>query len=266
MYPRATAMDALAAVPAAAALVLDFDGVLAPIVANPEASAMPAESASSLARLAAVLGTVAVISGRPASFLLDRVRLPSVRLLGSYGMEQVTDGRLVLAPEAQAWLPAVDEARRSLTGEFGNQPGIRVEAKSASVAVHWRQAPDRVAAAGLVSDATALVAAATGLRLEPGKLVCELRPPIDIDKGSAVAALIAAVRPRAVAYAGDDLGDIPALQVVHEAGGYALVVDHGAETDPRLLAVADEVYPGTPGFASWLAALVLAAGAGDQPR
>jgi trehalose 6-phosphate phosphatase len=256
---RAAAIDALAALPAAAAVVLDFDGVLAPIVEDPEASAMPAGSEAILARLAELLGTVAVISGRPAGFLADRVRVPGVRLLGSYGMEQVRDGRLVLAAEARGWLPAVDRARRLLAAELGSLPGIRIEAKPASVAVHWRQAPDQATAAVLVRQAADRAAAQTGLRLEPGKLVFELRPPIDIDKGSATAALIAATRPAAVAYAGDDLGDIPALRAVREAGGYALVVDHGAETDPRLLAMADEVFAGPGGFADWLAALAAAA-------
>lgn len=264
MAPRPTAADALAAAPPGAALVLDFDGVLAPIVENPEASAMPADSAVSLGRLAAVLGTVAVISGRPAAFLADRVRVPGVQLLGSYGMERVTDGQLALAPEAQAWRPAVAEARRALAAELDGQPGIRIEAKPASVAAHWRQAPDHARTADVVRRAAERAAARTGLRLEPGKLVFELRPPIDVDKGSAVAALIAVARPTAVAYAGDDLGDIPALRVVREAGGYALVVDHGAETDARLLAVADEVYPGTRRFADWLGALATAAEATAQ--
>jgi trehalose 6-phosphate phosphatase len=114
---------------------------------------------------------------------------------------------------------------------------------------------DRATAAAEVSKSTARVAAATGLRLEPGKLVVELRPPIDIDKGSAVAALISEARPAVTVYAGDDLGDLPALRVVREAGGYALAVDHGAETDPRLLAAADEVIAGTDGVADWLAEL-----------
>jgi trehalose 6-phosphate phosphatase len=261
---RPTAIEALAAVPAASALVLDFDGVLAPIVEDPEASAMPAGSAASLARLAAVLGTVAVISGRPAGFLADRVRMPGITLLGSYGMERVTDGERHLDPSVQGWLGAVATAGRMLAAELEGMPGIRIEEKPASVTVHWRQAPDRAATADLVRAATGRAAAQTGLRLAPGKLVEELRPPVDIDKGSAVAGLIAAARPTAVAYAGDDVGDLPALRVVQEAGGYALVVDHGAETDPRLLAVADEVYQGTPGFATWLAALATAAGAKDQ--
>jgi trehalose 6-phosphate phosphatase len=261
---RPTAIAALADAPAASALVLDFDGVLAPIVENPEASALPAGSAASLTRLAAVLGTVAVISGRPVGFLVGGVPVQGVLLLGSYGMEQVTDGQVTLTSQAQAWLPAVDEARRLLTAALGRQPGIRIETKPASVAAHWRQAPDHAKAASLVRQAADRAAAQTGLRVEPGKLVSELRPPIDVDKGSAVTALIATAQPAAVAYAGDDLGDLPALRAVHQAGGYALVVDHGAETDPRLLAIADEVFPGTQRFADWLAALAAAAEATAQ--
>jgi len=261
---RPSALEALAAAQAAAALVLDFDGVLAPIVDDPDASAMPVQTRLSLASLARSLGLVAVISGRPAGFLADRVGVPGIRLLGSYGMEQVSDGEEWLDPAARAWLGAVAAAIGSLSGQLDGMPGIRVEAKPASVAVHWRQAPDRAAAADLVRAATRRVAAATGLRVTPGKLVEELRPPVDTDKGSAVAALVAADRPAAVAYAGDDLGDIPALRAVRRAGGYALVVDHGAETDPRLLEVADEVYQGTPGFAAWLAALAAAAGAAQR--
>jgi trehalose 6-phosphate phosphatase len=255
---RPTAIEALAAQPTAAALVLDFDGVLAPIVEDPETSAMPERAAASLTQLAVSLGTVAVISGRPASFLAGRVRVPGIRLLGSYGMEEVRDGNGQLTPAAAGWLAAVSQAREALAALPGTLPGVRVEAKPASVAVHWRQAPDRDAAVAVVGKATARVAAATGLRLEPGKLVVELRPPIDVDKGSAVAALISEARPVVTVYAGDDLGDLPALQVVREAGGYGLAVDHGAETDPRLLAAADEVLAGTDGFADWLAELARA--------
>src|SRR5215472_10768400 len=143
MAARPTAIEALAAQPSAAALVLDFDGVLAPIIEDPAASAMPERAAISLEQLAAALSTVAVISGRPSSFLAGRVRVPGIRLLGSYGMEEVRDGNGHLSPAAAAWLAAVSEARDALAALPATLPGVRVEAKPASVAVHWRQAPDR---------------------------------------------------------------------------------------------------------------------------
>jgi trehalose 6-phosphate phosphatase len=148
MSDRATALEALAADPGRAGLVLDFDGVLAPIVADPATSAMPDRVARSLARLAGGLGLVAVISGRPVGFLEERVQAPGVPLLGSYGMEQSWDGVRQISPEAEEWLGPVREAGQTLRELLAGLPGIRVEEKSVSVAVHWRQAPDRGAACG----------------------------------------------------------------------------------------------------------------------
>jgi trehalose 6-phosphate phosphatase len=262
MSTRPTAIEALAANPSTAGLVLDFDGVLSPIVDDPTTSAMPDFVVPVLSRLAKSLGLLAVMSGRPVDFLVDRVRVPGIQLLGSYGIEQVReDGRRQLDPDAEAWLGKVREAAEALGEQLSGSPGIRVEKKSVSVAVHWRQAPDHEAAAAEVRQVVGQVAAETGLRLEPGKLVEELRPPIDVDKGSAIAALLAAERPATIAYAGDDLGDIPALRAVRDAGGYALVVDHGAETDARVLELADQTYSGTADFAGWLAELADAIGA-----
>jgi trehalose 6-phosphate phosphatase len=251
-----TALEALAADPGRSGLVLDFDGVLAPIAADPTTCAMPDRVARSLARLAGGLGLVAVISGRPVAFLAERVKAPGVPLLGSYGMEQSWDGVRQITPEAEQWLGPVREAGRTLRELLADAAGIRVEEKSVSVAVHWRQAPDHAAAAEQVRRAAARVSDQTGLRLEPGKLVEELRPPINVDKGSAISALLAAHRDlTAFAYAGDDLGDLPALRAARGAGGYALVIDHGAETDPRLLDLADETFAGTEAFADWLGKL-----------
>ena len=261
MKSRPTAIEALAADPSRGGLVLDFDGVLSPIVEDPATSAMPDRVAAILTRLARVLGLLAVISGRPAEFLEDRVRVPGVSLLGSYGIEQFRDGVRQMDPEAGKWLGQVHKAGRVLRDLLARSPGIRVEEKSVSVAVHWRQAPDQAAAAAEVRRVTARLAAETGLSLEPGKLVEELRPPISMNKGSAISVLLAATKPAVAVYVGDDVGDIPALRAVREMGGYAVVVDHGPETDPRLLELADEVYAGTGGFADWLSKLADMAGA-----
>lgn len=255
MSARLTAIEALAVHPATAGLVCDFDGVLSPIVADPTTSAMPAQVASALRRLARRLGLVAVISGRPLAFLHERVPVPGIPLLGSYGIEQLRHGEPHMAPEAREWLHKVRSAGDQLREHFAGWRGVRVEEKAVSVAVHWRQAEDVEAASAEIRRVTALIGKATGLRAEPGKLVSELRPPINVDKGSAIAALLTEERPEVIAYAGDDLGDIPALQAVREAGGYALVVDHGAETDPRLLKLADQSFHGTEAFGRWLTEL-----------
>ena len=140
MSDRAEAVEALAADPGRSGLVLDFDGVLAPIVADPTTSALPDRVAASLERLAGRLGLVAIISGRPVTFLAERVGLSGVPLLGSYGMEQSRDGVRQIDPEAEKWLGQVHAAALTLREELAGSAGIRVEEKSVSVAVHWRQA------------------------------------------------------------------------------------------------------------------------------
>jgi trehalose 6-phosphate phosphatase len=262
MSSRPTAIEALAEDPAASGVVLDFDGVLSPIVEDPTTSAMPDHVTAVLNRLAGRLGLLAVMSGRPAKFLMDRVRVEGIPLFGSYGIEQVQGGELQIDKEAEGWLTPVREAGDALTELLASSPGVRVERKSVSVAVHWRQAPDQEAAAIEVRQATAMVAASKGLALEPGKLVEELRPPIEINKGTAIRGLLAGRGLQTIAYAGDDLGDLPALDVVRdELHGYALVVDHGTETDQKLLNAASQVFTGTEGFADWLADLATAIGA-----
>lgn len=260
MSSRPTAIEALAKDPAASGLVLDFDGVLSPIVEDPTTSAMPARVAATLSRLARSLGLLAVMSGRPVKFLADRVP-GGIPLLGTYGIERLWNGEYAIEAGAKKWLGPVSIACQTLIDRLSGSPGIRVEEKSVSVAVHWRQAPDRTAAAREVREVTAQVARQTGLLLEPGKLVQELRPPINVDKGSAISWLLARKKLAMVAYAGDDLGDIPALRAVRDAHGYALVVDHGSETDPELRKLADQTYAGTEAFAAWLAELAEAIGA-----
>jgi trehalose 6-phosphate phosphatase len=259
MGARPSAIAAITADPAAAGLVCDFDGVLSPIVADPTTSALAPEVGATLARLARHLGLVAVISGRPLAFLRERVAVPGIPLLGSYGIEQYREGACHMAPEAEGWLHKVGDAADQLKKHFANWPGVRIEEKAVSVAAHWRQAKDQEAAAAEIRRRTDSIAAATGLRVEPGKLVAELRPPIAVDKGSAMATLMADEKPAVIAYAGDDLGDVPALQAARDAGGYALVVDHGEETDPQLLRLADQTFHGTDAFARWLTELADAA-------
>lgn len=260
-------------------LVLDFDGVLAPIVDDPATSRMPDDVAEALARLVQIPLSVVVLSGRPAGFLARHARIPGVRLLGSYGAEEVDSqdaGRIVLDPSVEPWVDAVRSAeadvRAALSGGLSDRSadayGVRVESKPISVAVHWRQAPQRSRAAAAVKVVVSDAAAAHGLRVEAGKFVLELLPPVALDKGVAMRRLLAEAQPDVVSYLGDDLGDLPALTAVRQAGGQALVVVHGRETPQPLLEVATRLLDGVPGVAAELSARATdASGAatGDAP-
>lgn len=239
--------------PASAALILDFDGTLAPIVDDPAMSRMPASTAAVLERLIGCLGRIAIVSGRPAAYLNEWAGVPGVSLVGLYGLERVTDGAVVPHPDVAAHADSLRVARAAIAALIDRHPGVELEDKGNAFAVHWRRAVDRAAAEAEVPDLVVKVGATHGLRVEPGKLVAEIRPPVDTDKGAIVRELAAGFDE--VAFAGDDLGDLPALAAARELGGLAIAVDHGAETADAVRDAGDLVVDGPEGFAAWLTAL-----------
>ena len=240
------------------ALILDFDGTLAPIVADPPAARMTVGVDEPLRVLAQCLGTVAIVSGRPAAFLGEHAAVPGVRLLGVYGTEEWRDDAPRPRNEALAWLPALDVARERLTTALVGNPGLLLEDKGLAVAVHWRNAHNRFGASAFVEQVVAGIVEETGLRQEPGKFVLELRPPLDWDKGTSVRAIVEEARPALTVFGGDDRGDLTAFAAVRDLGGVAVAVAHDSETPAEVLAAADVVVQGSAGMAAWLTRLAAA--------
>jgi trehalose 6-phosphate phosphatase len=232
-------------------LVMDFDGVLSPIIDDPESSELLPGTDEILESLAAKLSVVALLSGRPASFLASRASIPGVQLYGSYGIEQMTADGIEVPPEAQQWRAAVQDATRELHRELDDVEGIYVEEKSLAVAVHWRRASDQGSAQVLVARHIQNAVDSYGLRREPGKFVEELRMPMEHDKGTALQRIIDGNGLRTVAYAGDDRGDLPAFETVTAAGGYALVVD-SADIAPEVSRVFGTHFDSPEAFQDWL--------------
>jgi trehalose 6-phosphate phosphatase len=241
----------LAQDPARACLLTDFDGTLAPIVADPYAARPLAGAVDTLRALAARLGCVAVVSGRPASFLVE-VAGEGLVLSGLYGLELVrpgTGGVVEVPAEVERWrdvvLTVADEA------EAAAPAGVVVERKGLSLTIHTRTA---VGEAGWAATFCTQAAARTGLVVHAAKMSLELRPPVATDKGTVVTSLAAGST--AVAYLGDDLGDLPAyaaLDALRASGVVTVkVAVGGPELDPRVEAAADVVLDGA---AACLAAL-----------
>jgi trehalose 6-phosphate phosphatase len=161
----------------------DFDGVLATITEDPEAVEPVPEVLPVLRRLAQVVERVAIVSARSVSFL--GARLPDLRgvdLFGLYGLEsRLGDGELVTDPAAEQWSAAVGETSERARTEL--PPQLRVEHKRLSVALHYRPAPHL---RSTVEAWAERVAAETGLRQQHGRMVVELMPPVDRNKGTVV--------------------------------------------------------------------------------
>jgi trehalose 6-phosphate phosphatase len=243
----------LVARPGEVALCLDFDGTLAPIVDDPDQARPLPGVVELLGSLADRFAAVALVSGRPASYLAEHAFAPGVRYLGMYGLEEIRDGHVWVDPRLAAGRPAVAAARAELADSAPvRDSGAHLEDKQYAVAVHIRRVPHPDRWAEPIDRLARRVADRHGLEVVPGKLVWELRPAVPSDKGDAVRRVVADSGAGSVVVAGDDLGDIAAFaaaEAIAGASGAALrVVVRSAEAPPELLAQADVIVDGPPGL------------------
>jgi trehalose 6-phosphate phosphatase len=182
-------------------VTVDFDGTLAPIVADPAAARPLAAAVTPLLGLAGLDGTtVAVVSGRARADLAVLSGLPpQVWLVGSHGAEYGPGGISGLDTDL---LERVHAELRRITG---GRDGVTLEAKPASVAVHVRRAGPEVGAR-VLSEVREGPATWDGVRVTNGKAVIELSV-VDTDKGAALDALRQRAEATGVVFLGDDQTD-----------------------------------------------------------
>ena len=219
--------DALARLsedPRSAALFLDVDGTLAPIVARPELASVPEETRAEVRRLASKYALVACISGRTGEEARRLVAVEGVIYVGVHGLE--------LAPEAERW--------RETLRPFAGVDWPWLEDKGLTVALHWREAPDEAAARAEL-EAVAEQARAAGLEPRWGRKVLELRPPGEADKGTAVRSLLAERGLTRGLYAGDDTTDLDGFRGLDGCEVVVRIAVASVEGPPELAEAADVV-------------------------
>ena len=243
-------------------MFVDFDGTLAPIVDDPPSARPLAGAVPALERLASKYARVAVISGRPVTYLMEHVGgagAAGVELVGLYGLERVragSDGSVEVSAAAVPWAEAIEAAASGASSAA--PPGVWVERKGLAVTLHYRGADEL---GDWVASYARTTAGELGLDAHPGKKSWELRPPVATDKGTMVEEL--AVGLGAVCYIGDDVGDLPAFAALRRltapAGGgvvtLAVAVRGGDETPAALVDAADVVVAGPAGVLELLEAL-----------
>jgi trehalose 6-phosphate phosphatase len=253
----------LKAEPQRSAVLLDVDGVLAPIVQNADDAHMPETTRRPLIEVARRYGVVACVSGRRASDARRIVALGSIAYLGSHGSEVLRPGSV--APEQdrelQAWSRRVQAFAHDAYGERQRRARVRLEDKEIIAALHWRGAPDEDEALAAVRE-VAERAEQGGFKAHWGRKVLEIRPPVRIDKGAGIVGLLRGMDLRAAVYVGDDLTDVDAfkgLTELQEMGrlGYALRVGVRSDEGPASLQEsADVMVDGTDGVRELLQLLV----------
>lgn len=212
-----------------AALFLDLDGVLAPLASTPDAVGPDPRRSATLRALAERLeGRVAIVSGRPLDEI-DRISGRSVvSASGVHGLERRTAEGVLIAADPHE---GVREAVAAFQAFARDRPGLIVEDKQVAAGLHYRGDPTHAAAAeALARD----LAARTGLKLQPGKLVLELKTP-GADKGTALAAFMA--EPPFVGgvpvMVGDDLTDEHGFVAAEALGGFGVLVGPPRATGAR---------------------------------
>ena len=251
--PLADAAARLAARAAEVAVCLDFDGTIAPIVEDPAAARPLPGIVELLGPLADRYAAMALISGRPATYLASHAAAPGVRYLGLYGLEEIVEGRVQVDPRLEAARPAVAAAAQDLAGGPAvTARGAPRAAKRHAVAVHTRRVADPDRWAGPIDQAAARVAARHGLEVVPGRMVWELRPQVRSDKGDAVRRVVAEPGARRVVVVGDDRGDLPAFAVAAEVGDGLRVAVRSAAAPAELLEAAALILDGPEGVREFL--------------
>jgi trehalose 6-phosphate phosphatase len=236
------AIAPLRADPAKAGVLLDIDGVLAPIVRHADDAHVPEPTRAPLIAVARRYGLVACVSGRQATTARRIVSLGSITYVGNHGAELLRGGAtdVELDPEVAKWAPRVREFAEEAWSDHLRRLRVRAEDKDVIRAFHWRGAPDEDAAETAVRE-IAERAEEAGLVTHWGRKVLEIRPPVELDKGRGVRRLIEETPAiEAAAYVGDDTTDLDAfgaLEALVEDGRlrYALRVGVRSDETPEAL-------------------------------
>jgi len=241
--PAATLVEALEPVradPARSAVLLDIDGTLAPIVRHAADAHVPEATRSLLIEIANRYRVVGCVSGRRASTARQIVAIGTIAYVGNHGGELLRPRatRPEVDPDLAAWTARVREFSKSAYTSEHQRIRVRSEDKDAIAAFHWRGAPDEDAAEQAVRE-IARRAEEQGLAVHWGRKVLEVRPPVVLDKGLGIAALLRGSDLDAAVYVGDDTTDIDAFR------GLRSLVESGALTSAVCVAVSsDEAPPG----------------------
>jgi trehalose-phosphatase len=253
--PEADWRSRFAADPRRSGIFLDFDGTISSIAPTSGDATLHPRAAELLPRLSRRY-PLCIISGRRVADLASLVGIPHTHYVGVHGMEWMEDEPRI-DPQVLPHLPTLERARAELRNALPDLPGVTLEDKMLSLTLHFRQAPAWEDEACSLAEG---LAGTLGLKVVRGRKAVELRPPVDIDKGSVVARMSKGWGLRRALYAGDDLTDVDGFRglrrLMREGGfeGVAIAV-LSEETPIELEAVADIAVQGVEGLLDLLTPL-----------
>lgn len=227
-------------------LFADVDGTIAEIAPSPAEARVSPVCRDSLITLAKHLAVVAAVSGRTAVEARRMVGINEMVYIGNHGYEKWAGGEVGLVPGVEDYPTKITEVLDKFD-KLVSIDGIIVENKGPTASIHYRRCLDHEAALRAVLSAVEGLAKDADLRISLGKLVVELRPPLEVSKGTAVCSLIEEHRLSGAICLGDDLTDVDTFVALHKKKppfkGLAIGVI-GEETPSQVAKEADFILNG----------------------
>jgi len=256
-----------------AGLVTDIDGTISPIVARPEEARVVPAARTALEGLVHHLKLVAVVTGRSVDDARSMVAIDGLTYVGNHGMEIFQHGRAEIVPEARPWVAPLAALLQDVLAALAptERTGLIVENKRVTASLHYRLAPDPDRTRQRLLEILAGTTAASGIRVEEGRRVINLLPPLMISKGSALSRIVRDHALDRVAYLGDDVTDAHAFRAMHSLrqSGEATTLSIGvvgSETPPIVRQLADAAVPSATAVAALLCKLLEGLEASDTMR
>jgi trehalose 6-phosphate phosphatase len=245
------------------AVVTDIDGTISAIAATPAEAMVDPGAKAALDLLNRRLAAVAVVSGRAPQDGAVMVGLPDLTYIGNHGLERIARGTPWTHPTAAAAQPAIAAALAEIetaARAAADLPWLIVENKGVTGTIHYRLAPDPALAIALLEPLVRDAATRHGLRLTLGRMIFEVRPPLAVNKGTAIRELAEELGLRGIVFFGDDVTDVDAFRALRgmRASGDAATLRVGVlgpDTSPLVLEEIDLSIDGVPACAATLLAL-----------
>ncbi len=250
-------------------IVSDFDGTLSQFVDQAEDASITPENEQAIDALLPLVTVFALVSGRTAADLHSRFARPFIVYYGNHGMEFLrageTNSPITIDPQAQEWEVRIRRLLSNLA--LPDIPGVYIENKRVTASIHYRQAAHPTLAAARIENRLRPLTEHYGLLLVPGNHIWEIRPPIMINKGSALCAIVLSHHLDGVIFLGDDETDLAAMKMLttlkansqetpHFFKSVSVGVQYTQGGPPDLMMYCDVVANGTADVArllTWLA-------------
>jgi trehalose 6-phosphate phosphatase len=202
-----------------AGLFTDFDGTLSPVAPTPDTAVAAPGVPQTLEELTRHIALVGIVTGRGVDDAMSRIVAPDLLYVGNHGLEWFENDEHHVHPaglEAESGLPdALRDIEQRLKARISTEGAI-FENKRYSGSIHYRLTQEPGKTGEILDEIVRDVAAEYGFWASSGKMVIELRPGAEVNKGSAVRRIVTERNLGSAAFLGDDVTDADAFVVLKE--------------------------------------------------